>query len=240
MQSVLKKINVFGDETELFDAIHPIGETYTQYPGQKNPNELWGGSSHWEVVQYKGTAFRAAGGMADAFEKKLTISSFSGRNITFTTNHGLNTGSLIYDYTHNEGRIVTAIINTTTVQLNSVFTYSDMTDVFVTQNDSLKSHSHNMNHGHSASSSSSCYGVTQPTYGIYIKHSAGSLTYDGYPTIYMNDVDYAGYSAIGRFIFNMSLGSSTTVYDYNGNTGNYGDNNTHSCRFPYLIWERVS
>lgn len=50
-----------------FDIAWPIGVTYTQYPGQKSPNELWRNYSTWEELNYDGAFFRSSGGNANPF-----------------------------------------------------------------------------------------------------------------------------------------------------------------------------
>lgn len=59
----LKKIQI----QALFDVFFPIGITYPQYPRQKDPNELFGNYSTWEVIDYDGAFFRAEGGIAKPF-----------------------------------------------------------------------------------------------------------------------------------------------------------------------------
>ena len=71
-----------------FNAAHPVGETYTQYPQMDDPETLYnknGVTSKWEVVDYKGAFFRAQGGNADTFKSKwdvLSLQSESLPNIT--------------------------------------------------------------------------------------------------------------------------------------------------------------
>ena len=50
----------------ILDIMWPIGVVYTQYPQQKSPQELFPDTT-WEVVNYEGAFFRAAGGNAAAF-----------------------------------------------------------------------------------------------------------------------------------------------------------------------------
>ena len=116
----------------IFNYVWPIGCTYTQYPKQKEPNTLFPGTT-WQLLNYGGAFFRSSGGNADTFEKSLNISSINGTTITFASAHGLNAGSVIYDYVHNEGRTVASVTNTTTVVLNSAFSYSNMTNVLIGQ-----------------------------------------------------------------------------------------------------------
>ena len=120
-----------------FDMIWPVGSVYTQYPAQKSPNELWGDLSTWEVLDYGGAFFRANGGNADNFEKSLNISSVSGATIVFSSNHGLAEGSILYDPELNESRYVLSVTNATTVVVNAYFTNPNLTNVLITQNQSL-------------------------------------------------------------------------------------------------------
>lgn len=121
-----------------FDILHPKGECYTQYPGQKDPNELWGDFSTWEVLNYGGAFFRSEGGEAEEFEKTLTISSISGTSITFSAAHNLQVGSILYDKTNNEARQVTSVTSTTVVVINSAFTSTNLTNVLIGQYDCLQ------------------------------------------------------------------------------------------------------
>lgn len=125
-----------------FDILHPKGECYTQYPGQKDPNELWGDFSTWEVLNYGGAFFRSEGGEAEEFEKTLTISSISGTSITFSAAHNLQVGSILYDKTNNEARQVTSVTSTTVVVINSAFTSTNLTNVLIGQYDCLQQHTH--------------------------------------------------------------------------------------------------
>ena len=57
----------------VFNLIYPVGVTYTQYPQQASPNELWGEFSTWRVVNYDGAFFRAEGTNANAFIEKTGV-----------------------------------------------------------------------------------------------------------------------------------------------------------------------
>lgn len=60
----------------VFDINYPIGVTYTQYPQQKSPNELWGNISTWVELDYSGAFFRSSGGNANGFATSTdTLSS---------------------------------------------------------------------------------------------------------------------------------------------------------------------
>lgn len=72
----LEKLNATKEEliaiketlkSSVFNLIYPVGVTYVQYPQQASPMELWGSFSTWEVIDYDGAFFRAAGGNANAF-----------------------------------------------------------------------------------------------------------------------------------------------------------------------------
>lgn len=67
---------------EFFDLLYPVGATYTQYPQQASPNELWGSLSTWQVVDYSGAFFRAEGGNANSFIEKTSALSMQGGQIS--------------------------------------------------------------------------------------------------------------------------------------------------------------
>lgn len=63
---------------QAFDAAHPVGDTYTQYPQQDDPATLYnknGIQSTWSVVNYDGAFFRAQGGNAATYIDKAGILS---------------------------------------------------------------------------------------------------------------------------------------------------------------------
>ena len=54
------------DKLETLYCPFPVGATYTQYPAQKSPIELWTETT-WELLDYGGAFFRSTGGNADNF-----------------------------------------------------------------------------------------------------------------------------------------------------------------------------
>ena len=157
---------VFQIVANQFNVMRPIGSTYTQYPGQQNPNQLWGTYSTWIELDYGGAFFREDGGNALAFETSLTISSRNDTTLVFTTDHNLEVGSLLYDPTHNECRKVTAVTDTTTVVINNGFSFSDFATVIVGQNSENKEHKHTITlRGDYAGSGSFSGGYTSSAYG---------------------------------------------------------------------------
>ena len=68
----IKQLKDFKENIDrsVFNLIYPVGVTYTQYPQQASPMELWGSFSTWNVVNYDGAFFRAEGGNANAFIEK--------------------------------------------------------------------------------------------------------------------------------------------------------------------------
>lgn len=82
-----KMINL---KQDFFDAIHPIGETYTQYPQQDDPNTLYnrnGVTCQWEKINYGGAFFRAEGGNANPYITKTDVLSIQGYQNAYH-NHG--------------------------------------------------------------------------------------------------------------------------------------------------------
>ena len=59
-----------------FDAAHPVGSTYTQFPQQDPPETVFnknGVKSTWSVLDYGGAFFRAQGGNAETFKSKSDV-----------------------------------------------------------------------------------------------------------------------------------------------------------------------
>ena len=91
----LDNIELFNDKLinlkqDFFDAIHPIGETYTQYPQQDDPNTLYnrnGVTCQWEKINYGGAFFRAEGGNANPYITKTDVLSIQGYQNAYH-NHG--------------------------------------------------------------------------------------------------------------------------------------------------------
>lgn len=124
-----------------FDIAWPIGVTYTQYPGQKSPNELWSQYSTWEELNYGGAFFRCAGGNASNFEASKVVTAINGTTITIA-DHGLVVGSVLYDKNHNEARLVSSVTDANRVVVNAAFSSSSITSLLISQNNQNLSHSH--------------------------------------------------------------------------------------------------
>lgn len=80
----------------------PVGATYTQYPNQKAPADLWDGTS-WENIssQFAGNFFRAEGGNASAFGSGTQAQSVQSHahgiseQYIKTQNNGLTNGDFL-------------------------------------------------------------------------------------------------------------------------------------------------
>ena len=131
-----------------FDIAWPIGVVYTQYPGCKSPNELWGDYSTWEELNYGGAFFRSSGGNASSFEASKVVSAISGTTITIA-NHGLTVGCVLLDPVNNEARVVTTVTDVNNIVIDSAFTNASLASVLISQN------SQNLGHSHTTASQSS-------------------------------------------------------------------------------------
>ena len=244
---VLKQIKLFDDEVNIkfFDVFYPIGSTYTQYPGQPSPNELWGDYSVWEELDYHGAFFRANGGEADTFNKMLTVSTQSGTTITFSTDHGLITNSILYDYEHNESRRVTSISTSKRVIIDSAFT-NTVSKVIVTQNDALASHSHTMGHAHSAKSTSTvsldttCYSYIDVV-DVRYSSSRCALAAAYYNSCGFNDAGWTTWNINTTYTgWVIHANTTTSVTDFSGNTTDTGGEETRQRNMTKKIWRRIS
>lgn len=99
-----KMINL---KQDFFDAIHPIGETYTQYPQQDDPNTLYnrnGVTCQWEKINYGGAFFRAEGGNANPYITKTDVLSIQGYQNAYH-NHGYTpSGSVSSSFSGSRGK----------------------------------------------------------------------------------------------------------------------------------------
>ena len=126
-----------------FDMIWPIGVTYTQYPGQKSPMDLWGEFSTWEPINYNGAFFRATGGNANPW---IEVTTTDGKNFTVKAGCVVPASSVLRSGAtvmfNGESRVVGGTgggENVDTFWLNSAFTqpdggYENMTNVYILQN----------------------------------------------------------------------------------------------------------
>ena len=211
-----------------FEIAWPIGSVYTQYPGQKDPNELWGNFSTWELLDYGGAFFRSYGGKADTFERSILVASISGTTVTFAANHGLSVGSIIYDSENNEGRVVTSVTNATRVVVDTAFSYSNMDRLIVGQPSQNRYHLHSMTHAHTITDTGHVHSIS-----LYWGNSANG----GYNSNVTGSAERI-YQKSG------STGPSTTnisINNYTGNSGYSGNSTNQEARsenFTYRVWVR--
>ena len=203
-------VNLFGDVFKLFDTIYPKGYVYTQYPGQKDPNELWGDISTWEMLDYGGAFFRAANGSSEEFEKSLVISNLNGTNITFEEEHSLKKGSILYDPEGNESRIVTEITDTYTVVIDRVFTSTTITNVLIGQYDCFQNITGRFGSAHT---------IFGDTKGVFTASGRSSYYYAG-----------GSQNANPRYVY------LDTSNDPNLRTGT----ETRPSNLTYQLWRRVN
>lgn len=165
------KMLVSASASVQFDIAWPIGVTYTQYPGQKDPNELWGAYSTWVELNYGGAFFRTSGGNASAFNAGAYVSGISGTTITINA-HGLTVGSVLYDKDNNEARVITAVTDVNHVVVDSAFTSASITTLLITQNSQNVAHNHTAvsagQHSHSTNTTKNSAGTADKSLtGIY-------------------------------------------------------------------------
>ena len=127
----------------VFNASHPVGETYTQYPEQLDPVSLYnqnGIQSTWTLLDFGGAFFRAEGGNALAFNNSKEVTAVSGAVLTIPSS-GASVGCLVYDPVGNETRTVTAVSGNN-VTVDSAFTSMNLTNVLIGQSSANLSHRH--------------------------------------------------------------------------------------------------
>lgn len=210
-------VNLFGDVFKLFDTIYPIGYVYSQYPGQKDPNELWGDISTWEMLDYGGAFFRAANGGSEEFEKSLAISNLNGTNITFEEEHSLKKGSILYDPEGNESRLVTEITDTYTVVIDRVFTSTTLTNVLIGQ----------YSQAPNIVGSFTARVRVEHGEGICITDKGSTYWYTGGSTSHYNRVDF-------------DASQPTASTDINGSNVYTNNGELRPENYTYRIWKRIN
>ena len=142
--------NWYSTRQMIFDTAHPIGDKYIQYPLEDDPNTLYnknGVLSEWQDISYQfaGLSMRFAGGLAEEFNKQLTVQSKNGNKVTFTAAHGLTLGSLIVNLETHTQYSISAIDSATVVTLNETpVDLQNNTTVLICQNDQMQGHKHNI------------------------------------------------------------------------------------------------
>ena len=117
----IKQLKDFKENIDLsvFNLIYPVGVTYTQYPQQASPMELWGSFSTWNVVNYDGAFFRAEGTNANAFiEKTGNLIKQAGQNAWHSHRIQLSTTS---SGSHSHSLIVNSSDDTSGIESSTAF-----------------------------------------------------------------------------------------------------------------------
>jgi hypothetical protein len=223
----------------FFNTIYPVGFVYPQYPQQKSPNELWGNISTWQELDFGGAFFRSSGGNADEFDANIkAITTVSGNTITIA-NHGASAGTVIYDYTYNESRVVSSVSGNV-ITLNSQFSHTDLRNVLIGQSQATAKNGLWLN---SASDKS---GSANTTSGMSANssHSHG-FSYGGSAIC----VDTNGYDTRGGFADGnkwknrntrlSGIGSASVAHTHSIYLGS-DDTETRPSNYTFKVWVRVS
>lgn len=236
-----------------FDIAWPVGVVYTQYPGCKSPNELWGDLSTWEELNYGGAFFRSNGGNASSFEALKVVSAISGTTITIA-NHGLTVGCILLDPENNEARVVTTVTDINTIVVDSAFTNASLASVLISQNSQNLSHSHGFSGttgiesvGHTHGFSGTTGGGGGHSHTVYTGNFSASGSVTASAAIYYGNYAplQAGYTdAVGDHTHSYSgtTGgeSANHTHSFSGTTGASGDTESRPIDFTFKIWKRIA
>lgn len=240
---------VSGSASAQFDIAWPVGVVYTQYPGCKSPNELWGEYSTWEELNYDGAFFRSSGGNAASFEATKNIVSISGTSVTIY-NHGLKVGCVLLDPENNEARIVTTVTDANNIVIDNAFTNTSLASVLVSQDSQNQSHTHtfggttdveNVDHAHYFSGTTGGAGAHSHTvYGVqdnvspawvgsaFAGNASGTVTTSG-----VGDHTHS-------FSGTTSGVNAVHKHDFGGITFSSGGTESRPIDFTIKIWKRIA
>lgn len=226
----------------VFDALRPIGSTYTQFPGQASPNDLWSNYSTWEVLNYAGAFFRAEGGNAQTFDSSLTDIHLSGTTIIKQGEvSNIAIGDILYDPDYNEYRTVTGLTvtaNVSNIEIDSAFTNTNITNVLIRQKDTTAVN------GLKANSSADGTGTDNKT------ATAGNWSFDiarggyGNTIVWAKDNTSVG-SGSSR---NLDISNDSTTRNthrvsspaHSHSVYLAGDSETRPINYTIKIWKRIS
>ena len=211
----LDNIELFNDKLinlkqDFFDAIHPIGETYTQYPQQDDPNTLYnrnGVTCQWEKINYGGAFFRAEGGNANPYITKTDVLSIQGYQNAY----------------HNHGY-------TPSGSVSSSFSGTRSTT------DSDGSHSHTVTT--TLDDANGTLKIIAGANGFLAGQPTGFTPFGSTTASGGTSTDGSHkhkYTPSGSVSSSFSGDTSTTTYD--GNSSNY---EARPSNYTYVIWKRVS
>ena len=249
MNETINKVDILGQTRNVaFNAMWPVGVTYTQYPGQKSPQELWPTAEYgctWEEQKYGGAFFRTEGGNAKSFGQcSVEVTTLDKLNFTFV---GSDPGGwAVGDHVIADGedRTIAAAI-TNGFKVNEAFTTSkNITNVTVLQVDQNKSHNHPMPHTHTRGTMNitgtligTCYpnnsGWSGDWTGAFYRSSSPYWTgsdADAVKEVWMYD---AGFDASRTW-------SGNTSQPTNDNTSNSGGTESRPINSTYKIWLRTA
>lgn len=205
---------VSASSSAQFDIAWPVGVVYVQYPLQLSPMELWGAYSTWEVLDFGGAFFRSEGGYANPFANRLSIASVvNGTMIRFEESHGLQPGSIIYDYRNNVSYIVTTVTSLKEVLVNKTVEDTAPRLVLAAQISTNLTHNHNMNHTHTINAKN----------GYRVSAGSGrALMYGIMDAQITTSSDF------------------TTCESYIGTTSNAGTDESRPNNFTCIVWVRTA
>lgn len=258
-ENEIRDINLFGDiksiKQDLFDAVHPIGETYVQYPQQDDPMTIYnknGITSVWEEqLQYNGAFFRSSNALSTVWkvDDEDGYYTINGDTVTPVKVVADNGGTItIGSATASAPRTIDGKVYkeySVTGYSSAAADYINKTNPLSIQTQSIEKHHHGNQHRHS--------GTTNNDEGKHThSFSKGAERADG--------IHEAAYSCLGtgpgpaESTISFSIGSSgahkhtftsNTPINTNNttskpNTDDYGDTETRPINYSYIIWKRIS
>ena len=169
--------------------------------------------------------------------------------VVFTSNYSqLESNRVIYDYKHNEARLITGLGGSRTVYIDTPFSNTDITEVIISEGSAFAEHSHSISHTHSAGSTTSVSSCFVLDINCNNRHYISQGT-PGNDSLHLRSYSVScgcGYMHSGGYVYiRLSVGGATTSTSVDntsttrtGTTSNTGD--TRPINFTYKLWRRIS
>ena len=255
-ENEVRDISLFGNlinlKQDLFDAIHPIGETYTQYPQQDDPMTIYnknGIQSVWEEqLQYNGAFFRSSNALSTVWkvDDEDGYYTINGDTVTPVKVVADNGGTItIGSATANPSRT----IDGKTYKEYSVSGYSTAAAGYINKTNGLSIQgSQNLKHGHSVSVNDNNFntgemsGDTYAWFGMWDSRWSswkfgGRISYDWNGSAGQL-IDTTETTSITRFVINMSH-SHNANHGHSVNQYDNGGDESRPNNYTYRIWKRI-
>ena len=257
-ENEIRNIKLFEEEIRnikqmAFDAAHPVGETYTQYPQQDDPMTLYnknGVTSVWQQqTQYSGAFFRSSNAPTAVYKNDDETDYYIQDSVTgelVAIQASSNGGPTIADTPSGESiwykgkEYKRYIVTASTRYAND---YIDKTNSLSIQGSQNISHYHRTNafhrhyvnvsggnHQHSFTLTATCEGYTYAYIGSSSAYTSGYTSWSG-------DLSLSGWD--NNTIYNSGGSQVSSGATWNIQSDSRGGDEARPNNYTVIVWKRI-